>query len=99
MNYLICTFADENLKDRNYMATYQVRKVVDEKDYTDDMLVNVADLYNEQDITKSRKMGFVFTDEEIPRAIKTTYYWNGVRYIDPDGEYKLNMNVIKIIRK
>jgi len=95
MNFLIVTFADDDKKDRNYMTTYQVRKVVNEKDYTDEMLVDVAFLCN---ATASRQIAIVLTDEAQPKKVKSTMVWKGIRFIDEENYVPLNLNVFKIVR-
>lgn len=101
MRYLICTFADADKRDINYMTTYQVRETVDEVEFTNDLLTKVAEEYGEQG---SRKCAFVFTDEDTPRLIKWSYLWNGQRYIDDDyigmdGDGRINSNVLKIVNQ
>ena len=101
MRYLICTFADSDKRDKNYLTTYQVRETVEEREYTDDLLTKVAEEYGEQG---SRKCGFVLTDEETPRMIRWSYLWSGQRYIENDclgidGNGAINTKVLKIINQ
>lgn len=101
MRYLICTFADADKRDKNYLTTYQVRKTVEEREYTDDLLTKVAEEYGEDG---SRKCGFVLTDEETPRMIRWSYLWSGQRYIGDDclgidGNGTINTKVLKIINQ
>lgn len=99
MKYLICTFADKDKRDKNYLTTYQVRETVEECEYTDDLLAKVAEEYGERG---SRKCGFVFTDEKTPRMIKWTYLLGGQRYIEADyfgidGKGTINTKVVKMV--
>ena len=94
MKYLLCTFADADKKDKNYLTTYQVRKVIESNEYSDELLVDIAEKYDDG----GRKIAFVFTDEEIPKQVRYTYLWCGYRYFEDNRMQPLNTNLLKVIR-